>query len=218
MNYKRFFYLAFGFIVLACEPPPQNQENKALTEEIQSREIRKIEEGDIINEALKVGNQIADTTQKTLAGNLVNAIQDQGIRGAIQFCNLAAYPLVDSLQKKLNVQIKRTSLQTRNPDNQPTSLEKQLLEAYHYNAENNLALEPAIQEIDEAYLLFAKPIVIGNPLCLNCHGEVGKQVQSENYQIIKGLYPEDQATGYQEGDLRGMWSIKIPKNEIIKNL
>jgi hypothetical protein len=32
------------------------------------------------------------------------------------------------------------------------------------------------------------------------------------------LYPEDKAIGHKIGDLRGMWSIRIPKKEVVKKM
>jgi hypothetical protein len=60
--------------------------------------------------------------------------------------------------------------------------------------------------------------VINNAQCLNCHGTPGKEVLPENHELIKGLYPQDRATGYSMDDLRGMWSIRLSKKEIIKSL
>jgi hypothetical protein len=44
---------------------------------------------------------------------------------------------------------------------------------------------------------------------LNCHGVIGKNIDSTVYKTIKDFYPNDAATGYKLGDLRGMWSIKF---------
>jgi hypothetical protein len=32
--------------------------------------------------------------------------------------------------------------------------------------------------------------------------------------VIRRLYPEDQATGFSLGDLRGMWRIDFKKNDL----
>jgi hypothetical protein len=60
--------------------------------------------------------------------------------------------------------------------------------------------------------------MIDNALCLNCHGKVGENVTQDTYQLIKDLYPGDSATGFEKGDLRGMWSIKMAKKQIVKQL
>ena len=48
--------------------------------------------------------------------------------------------------------------------------------------------------------------------CLACHGEIGKNVNAETDSIIKSIYPYDAATGFKEGDLRGIWSIAFEFN------
>jgi hypothetical protein len=40
---------------------------------------------------------------------------------------------------------------------------------------------------------------------------VGETLTVENQAIIAAKYPEDKATGYQAGDLRGLWHITFPK-------
>jgi hypothetical protein len=75
-----------------------------------------------------------------------------------------------------------------------------------------------VQELEDGYLLYTQPIVIENSLCLNCHGKVGETVGQDTYQLIKELYPADSATGFEKGDLRGMWSIKMARKEIVSRL
>ena len=37
-------------------------------------------------------------------------------------------------------------------------------------------------------------------------------ITEENYEVIKALYTEDDATGHEMGDLRGVWSIKFERD------
>ena len=57
---------------------------------------------------------------------------------------------------------------------------------------------------------FLAPIVLGNPLCLQCHGTPGKDIAPETLAAIQKLYPDDKATGFKLGDLRGLWRITFP--------
>lgn len=46
------------------------------------------------------------------------------------------------------------------------------------------------------------------PLCLNCHGD--KNMLSEEVSAqLANLYPEDKATGYREGDFRGVIRVSV---------
>lgn len=206
-------------ILAACDTGSQNSLNReALREEMRNREPKKLSEAQIVAETFEQGRFLSQTAQQSLLTTLQAAIAREGIEGAIQYCNLQAYPLMDSLSEVHNATISRTSLQLRNPDNAPSELEQQLLEAYHYNAEEGLPLEDNVQQVDQQYMLYTKPIVLGSELCLNCHGEVGKDIRPETLQRIESLYPNDQARGYSKGDLRGMWSIRFQRKDIINAL
>jgi hypothetical protein len=46
-------------------------------------------------------------------------------------------------------------------------------------------------------------------LCLNCHGAEA-QIAPEAKEKLKVLYPNDLATGYSEGQIRGALTVKRP--------
>lgn len=167
---------------------------------------------------MAMGDSIANTSQQALASNLQQAIQRGGVAEAIRFCNLAAMPLTDSLSRAYNVQIKWASLRVRNPEDAPTEQERTILEAYQQTLAQNQQVIAQVHELDEEHLLYTKPIVISNALCLNCHGEVGAAVTEEAYTLIREKYPNDNATGHRMGELRGMWSITFSKfSYLLKN-
>jgi len=47
--------------------------------------------------------------------------------------------------------------------------------------------------------------------CLVCHGTIGKEMAAKTNATIKSFYPNDLAIGFQEGDLRGIWSIVLER-------
>ena len=209
------------FLLLAfpsCDMKDRKGSSEALKEEIKERELKRVTEVEIFEAATKVGEQIAMASQKTLATNLKTAISQQGVEYAIEFCKLQAMPLTDSLSKKFAAQIRRTSIKIRNPANRPNDLESQILDAYQYNVENGLDLAANLQRIDQDYLLYTHPIVLNNPLCLNCHGKPGDQITDEHAQLLTSLYPDDEAVGYQLGELRGMWSIVLSQKQLVLSL
>lgn len=213
--------LIISFIIVfiaACNDKPADTSNEAFKEEMQDREIRKIADGEIIDAAMKRGNTIADSAQKLLGGTLKKAISEGGVQHAIEYCNLSAYAIMDSIEAAFGAEVRRASLKVRNPKDAPNQLEKQILEAYAYQVQNNDVLSANIQRDGDEYLLYTRPITIKDAVCLNCHGEVGKYLKTEDYALIKELYPEDNASGHQMGDLRGMWSIRLSKKEIVKSL
>jgi len=159
---------------------------------------------------LDKGKQIAALSFATLSQRLQNAIQEGGIPIAIQYCNLAASPITDSLSNAHQATIRRTSLKYRNASNQPTELEQIVLEEYAKSMEEGQALQPILKQMRQHENFFFAPIIIQEP-CLNCHGKLDGTLTLENHQIIKKYYPNDKAIGYVDGELRGIWSIQLSK-------
>ena len=157
---------------------------------------------------LEKGISIAGATFSVLSGQLQKALKEGGVANAVQYCNLAAMPLVDSLSRVHQAQIRRTSTKVRNPEDQPTLEEKLMLEDYAKKAREGKALQPVVRTIDDNTVAFYAPIMTV-AFCLQCHGKVGETLKSEDYALIQQLYPDDQAIGYEEGNLRGRWSIQF---------
>ncbi len=223
MNFRTNISILFLTVCLflfinGCGEKNNNRNNPAFLEELANREIKKVADADILKAAYSQGSTISENAQKFIFSQLQEQLQNGDIESALKFCNTNAYPFTDAIAAETNSVVKRTSFKTRNKSNSPDSLEAMLLDSYLYNVENNLTLDDNVQKMDEEYLLYTKPILLNNPLCLQCHGEVGKDISLENYEIIKNLYPEDEAIGYKQGDFRGMWSIKLSRKELIKSL
>ena len=71
-------------------------------------------------------------------------------------------------------------------------------------------LPPLVTNLTASTTTFFAPIVLNNELCLKCHGEPGRDIAPENAAVIQRLYPQDEATGFKLGQLRGAWRIDIP--------
>lgn len=159
------------------------------------------------DEYLKKGKEITEASFKALSGQLQGAIAEGGVQNAIKYCNIVANPLIDSLSKEYGVTIRRTSFNARNPLNRPTDLEMEILIEFANAHKSGKKSDPVIKETDGGEKIYYQPIYIPNALCLNCHGNPGVSMSQADLDLIQSLYPEDAATGYQEGDLRGMWKV-----------
>jgi hypothetical protein len=159
----------------------------------------------VVNE----GQKIAKATFQTLSSNLKKAMTEGGVEYALQFCNVEAMPLTDSLSKHHDVSIRRASHKPRNPYNTADSLEAEVIKQYIEKLESGEELKP-VTYADENRITFHAPITITNSLCLNCHGKVNEDISKENLATIQELYPKDQATGFSMGDLRGVWTVRFP--------
>jgi hypothetical protein len=56
------------------------------------------------------------------------------------------------------------------------------------------------------------PIRVGG-LCLQCHGQPDDLAPGV-VESLERLYPDDQATGFAEGDLRGWFWVEVPAETV----
>ncbi len=167
-----------------------------------------------IEDSVKViGKKAAMTTFKALSAEVIRAIRDGGPQHAIKYCNVRANPLVDSVSKSLGVKIARVSHKRRNPANSANAYERELIKRYIEQLKAGEKPSPVVVNVDTGYIFYA-PIVIEKPLCLTCHGVVGRELSPELHEFIKQHYPTDSAYNFRMGDLRGLWKIFVPKEKV----
>jgi len=160
-----------------------------------------------------IGDTLSAKLLLALKNELSSAIQEKGTVNAIQLCNLKALPITEKIANTDNytIDIKRTTNKFRNPINKPNEIEKIVLEKYEDLVENDQPIpEFHIQKIKDGniqYFNYYKPI-INSGLCLLCHGDP-KTMDESLKEITNRLYPNDLATGYNEGDFRALLRIKI---------
>lgn len=215
---KSVIITCIAFLLFSCGP--QERVSKETFEQVnQAMEVKRLTEVQILDEAMVWGDSISSEAQRQLISSLQSAIAETGTVGAIEFCDVQALPILGEVSQKYGVEIRRVSNRYRNPADQPNEEENPILEAYEYNAESGNKSEPNIQKFEngEVYL-YTKPIVIAGGFCLSCHGDPGGDINEETLQKLSELYPQDNAKGHKVGDLRGMWSIRIPKREVVKRL
>jgi hypothetical protein len=177
--------------------------------------VTEINDPSLIRKATDQGNRIASTAQQALGSQLIRTVQAEGPVAAVSFCNTAAYPILDSLKLDLNVKIKRAALKARNEDDLPTAYEKKIIESYEKAIASKQPITPVVQALGKNEVLYAAPIRTKNDLCLKCHGSAIDDIHESTLAKINALYPNDQATGHKVGDLRGIWSIRFQKEELI---
>lgn len=156
------------------------------------------------------GKEITQATFKELSTNLMAQMKAGGPAQAIPFCNQKAAPITQELSKKYNVLIKRTSNQLRSCENDPTERELEIMDNYELLMVENKELKPIVEiGIDKKKHFYAPIKIQAN--CLTCHGKLNETMTVKTDSIIKSIYQFDIATGYNDGDLRGLWSITFNK-------
>lgn len=199
---------------------PQERVSKEVFDAVNDKmEVKKLSDFEIIEEAMVWGDSISKEAQDQLMSNLQKAVAEKGVDGAVEYCNVNATSILNEVADKYGIVIRRVSNRYRNPADKPNEDEKPLLEAYEYNAENGIKSEPNLQKIDngEAYL-YTKSIMIPSGFCLSCHGDPSSDLDPKTLDKINSLYPNDLAKGHKEGDLRGMWALRIPKKSVVNRL
>jgi cytochrome c553 len=154
----------------------------------------------------EIGLEYALSTKKLLGQNLMGTIQKKGTLEALAFCNIQAMPLTDSMATKHKATIKRISDKNRNPNNKANAEELKYIAQFKTDLAAKKEIKPVVIE-KENKVQFYYPIET-NSMCLQCHG---KQIKPEVSKQIMKLYPKDLAIGYNENEVRGIWSITFDK-------
>ena len=196
--YSIFILLALQIATISCHSP---KKGPSMTQQ------------ELHDLAIARGDQISEKTQMVLGSTLKRVIESDGIPQAIRYCNLNAYPIVDSLEAVYHAEIRRASHKARNPMDFPDRREEKVISDYLESIRNGDTPEVRVV-LEKGQIHYYKPIILSAPLCLNCHGTLGPDILEENYKVIKALYTEDNATGHKIGDLRGIWSITFDKEAL----
>jgi predicted HicB family RNase H-like nuclease len=207
MNPKLLF---IGLIATAISCSSSNQEQ----ETNMSQDNGKVDSDDFgdLNLFIEQGNEIVANTFSLLSSNLTAAAQEGGLSYALEFCNEKAIPLTASMEEKFKVSIKRTSHRVRNTENNPDEEEQKMINHFlTVLKETGSYPEPQVSKHNDLVRYFA-PIILA-PQCVKCHGNKEGDIEPDLYQVIKEYYPEDQATEFKPGEIRGMWSLTFTSKE-----
>ena len=162
--------------------------------------------------AVAAARQRAETAAASLTGALLAELSAALAAGpaheAVQVCATAAQPIAERARAEHGMRIGRTALRVRNLRNAPDAAERAVLERW--------AADPAAADWSEVVagedgpeLRWMRPIRL-MPLCSQCHGDPATEIAPATLEAIRRLYPEDRATGFAVGELRGAVSARVP--------
>lgn len=165
---------------------------------------------------LEDSRQTAQSFMKKLGGHLKQQIKTGGVESAIPVCKQIA-PAIAAEYSTNGKVVKRVSTKARNTKQGiPDQWELAALNAFDARVKSNpstmqMEQSEVVTEAGGHYYRYAKAIRI-KPLCLSCHGS-DTDINPSVKTVLAKNYPNDVATGYKLGDLRGAISIKhkIPK-------
>lgn len=153
----------------------------------------------------KTGKIYADSAQKVLGMNLKKAIAEGGPIGALDFCSLRAIPITDSAAAVMNVELSRVSDKPRNVMNTADFDELRIIGKMKAAHKTEKGIEPILSRKENSIIAYYP--ILTQPMCLQCHGNPGKEISPETADVIAQLYPLDKATGYEANQVRGMWKV-----------
>jgi len=149
------------------------------------------------------------TLGKTLKGELKQAMQAGGPENALDICHTRAPELAAEVSKSQGMQVSRVSLKNRNPVlGEPNAWQQQVLKDFEARKAagekpQQLVYAEVVEANDQHEFRFMKAIPTGEA-CLQCHGT---DIKPNVMEKLQSLYPEDKATGFEKGDLRGAFVV-----------
>ncbi len=157
---------------------------------------------------LNSSQQLADRFQQDLLAALKSAIAAGGPVGAIDTCTTVAPAIAAQLSDESGATVRRTALRVRNPASKPDAFERETMSAW---IRGPVGSDGKPAERFQAYadeqgapqVRWMRAIPTGD-LCVTCHGSA---IAPDVEAAIAARYPDDRATGFAPGDLRGAFSI-----------
>ena len=131
---------------------------------------------------------------------------------ALAFCSGSADRITNEVNAKLPkyAKVRRTALRVRNDKvNVPDATDKQVMEKFEKAIAEKRLNEKTIEvvKVGDTTRIY-KPLVT-KKVCLKCHGS---DLSPKIAEALKSAYPNDMATGFKEGSLRGVIVAEIKKN------
>jgi len=166
---------------------------------------------------IQAAEQLVGQYSSALKSELMVALDNYGAVEAIKVCSRQAQVLAASHSAE-GWQIKRVSRKWRNILDRPDTVEVAMLEMFDNPATKDEYLTCWSGPDTARVFHYYKKIVVKN-ICLQCHGDL-QTFDLDLYKRIKIAYPYDKATGYQAGNLRGMYvvSVEYPAGEDMAKL
>lgn len=160
-------------------------------------------------QAIKRAEAATADLGRSLREALMAEMAAGGPVGAIDFCHDKAPGIADAVAARHGVKIGRVGVRVRSPANAAGDWQRAMLEDFSRRAAAGEAPQTLqyVQTDAGANVLRHARGIRTEPACLLCHGPaVAAPVQS----AIRARYPQDAATGFEEGSLRGALWVEVP--------
>ncbi|MCG6941999.1 MAG: DUF3365 domain-containing protein [Thiohalocapsa sp.] len=149
----------------------------------------------------------------TLQGELKAGLQQGGPVAAVEVCKKVAPGIAADLSEQSGWDVGRTSLKPRNKAlNTPDAWERQVLEQFESrkaHGESPMGMSYAsVEQTDDGKVYRYMQAIPTQEVCLACHG---KDIAPDLAAALDKAYPDDQARGFELGDIRGAFTLSKPR-------
>lgn len=151
--------------------------------------------------------ELAMSLQQALAARLTATIASDGPIAAIEVCNTAAPEIAARISAEGEARVGRTSLKVRNARNAPDATARATLERFENDWARDKSAPPETFTTNTDGTARYMRAIPTQPLCVTCHGT---SIAPDLAAAIAARYPNDAATGFAVGDLRGAFLIEWP--------
>jgi hypothetical protein len=156
------------------------------------------------------GEEISSRLILSLQQELVSAMGKGGAVNAIEVCSKKAFMIAEGIAKETGaIRVSRISEKYRNPLSRPDDFDRNVLAEFMRRKGESGSYPPFLLKERENSHIYYRPVITGE-LCLKCHGEKEKMAPEARI-MIDLIYPDDRATGYGKGDLRGLIRVEMRK-------
>ncbi|RLA58855.1 MAG: hypothetical protein DRQ89_14850 [Epsilonproteobacteria bacterium] len=137
----------------------------------------------------------------TLKAALGGALATGDLIAALDVCSDQAPQMAATVSAQSGITVGRTSEKPRNSANSPTDWQLAVLREWRADKDHGKDISKREFYVEQpgGGFRYMRPILI-KPPCLTCHGETQS---AELKAALEIRYPDDRATGYKLGDLRG---------------
>ena len=161
----------------------------------------------VLEEARKIGSTVPPKMMQALTEEVAR----NGVVSAVGMCNEKAPQMARTASEQTGWAIRRVSLRNRNPKAVPDAWERAALEEFDRRAaagESPATLEKSamVEEAGRKEFRYMKALPV-QQICLACHG-VTEKIMPDVAERLHTLYPDDKATGYALGQIRGAMTIR----------
>lgn len=160
-------------------------------------------------QAVESAREAAQDAFNSLSTELAAAIAEGGPVHAIPVCSSKAGGLIQQVADRRQIKLIRLTDKPRNPKHLAKDADARAIDLFRTTLGQGGKPTPMVESSADQSLVVRIPITVSAPLCLQCHGRES-EVSPETLAAIRQLYPDDKALGYQLGDLRGIWRIRLP--------